>query len=278
MMMVIKFKNLKNSDDAVVGIVVAVLLVGLALAVIAMIQTVYVPQWLEQKEAEHMHEVSNQFAHLKYALDMLAVVEQNNAISTYITLGTNELPIFGTGRTFGSLEILSDSCNVAVVNDTNSLNFSLETIKFSSGNSYFVDQSYIYEAGVLILSQSDASTLNGKPLLSVSNFTNLSLTIINISGADGKRYAGGFGTYSIYTEFLSSDIYTVNNVTSINVTTFYPNAWRIFFNSTSLKYSGLTYQIKDNGNGITVEFSGFLGNLYLKVVAISVQIAPGWIE
>ncbi len=271
-------RKIKNSDEAVVSIVVAVLFIGLAVAIASMIQTVYVPQWLEQREAEHMHIVSNQFTQLKYALDIHSVVEQKNAISTYITLGTTDLPIFGSGRTFGSLEILSDTCTVAVANGTDSLSFSLGTIKYSSGNSYFVDQSYIYEAGALILSQSTASILNGKPFLSVSNYTNLSFTIINISGMDGKRFASGYGTYSLYTEFSNSDTYMVNNVKSINITTNYQNAWRIFFDSATLRYSGLTYVIKDTDDGLTVEFSGSLGNLFLKVIEISAQVAPGWIE
>ncbi len=163
-------RKIIDSDKGVVGIVVTVLLIGLMIVVIAIIQSVYLPQWLEQKEADHMHVVSYQFAQLKHALDILLVVEQKNAISTYITLGTTDIPIFGNGRTYDSLEILSDTYTVVVSNSTDSLSFSLGTIKYSSGNSYFVDQSYIYEAGALILSQSGASILNGKPFFSVSNY------------------------------------------------------------------------------------------------------------
>ncbi len=267
-----------KSDKGVVGIIVAILLIGLIIVVMGIIQSVYKPQWLEQKEADHMHVVSYQFTQLKHACDILSVVEQKNAISTYITLGSPDLPFFGSGGTSDSLEILSDTCNIAVSNNTNSLNFSLGIIKYLSGNSYFVDQSYIFEAGALILSQSKASVLNGKPFLSVSNFTNVSFTIINISGLEGKRFVGGYGTYSVYTEFLKSDTYNLSNLESINITTNYQNAWRLLFNSTTLRYSGLTYEIKDTEDGITVEFSGSLGNLVVKVVDISAQIAPGWIE
>jgi len=273
-----KMRKLKKQDNAVVGIIVVVLVIGFIMAVTVVIKTVYLPQWLEQKEAIHMEEVSNQFAQLKYALDIQSVVEQKTAISSSITLGSKEIPIFGIGRTFGSLEILSDSCNLIITNGTDTLNFSFGTIKYSSGNIYFVDQSYIYEAGALILSQSTASILNGKPLLSVSNFTNVSFTIVNISGFDGKKSASGYGNYAVYTEFLNSESYDVINVTSINITTNYPNAWRTLFNSSTLKYSGLTYVIKDTDNGVTVEFEGYLGNFFLKVIDISAQLAPGWIE
>jgi len=273
-----KMRKLKKQDDAVSGIITVVLVIGLVMTVTVMIKTEYVPQWLEQKEAEHMEEVSNQFARLKYALDIQSVVEQKTAISSSITLGSKEIPIFGSGRTFGSLEILSDSCNLIITNDTDTLNFSFGTIEYSSGNTYFVDQSYIYEAGSVILSQSTASILNGKPLLSVSDFTNVSFTTVNILGVDGKKSASGYGTYAVYTEFLNSESYEIINVTSINISTNYPDAWRALFNSSTLKYSGLTYVIKDTDNGVTVEFEGVLGNLFLKVIDISAQLAPGWIE
>ena len=94
-----------ESDKGVVGIIVAILLIGLIIVVMGIIQSVYKPQWLEQKEADHMHVVSYQFTQLKHACDILTVVEQENAISTYITLGTSDLPIFGSGSTSDSLKI-----------------------------------------------------------------------------------------------------------------------------------------------------------------------------
>jgi hypothetical protein len=271
-------RQIIKPDDGLVGIIVTILIIGLIIVVTGIIQLVYVPQWLEQKEADHMHIVSYQFTQLKHSLDILSVVEQKNAISTYITLGMTDIPIIGNGRTYDSLEILSDTCGVEISNETDLYSFSLGVIKYSSGNSYFVDQSYIYEAGALILSQSNASMLNGQPFLSVSNYTNVSFTIINISGLEGKKFAGGYGTYSLYMEYLNSTFYTIDNFRFINITTNYQNAWRLFFNNTNLRFSGLTYEIKDTSDGISIEFSGSLGNLILKNIEISTQIAPGWIE
>jgi len=275
---VLTIKKIIYSDEGVVGVIVALLLIGLILVVIGIVQSVYMPQWLEQKEADHMHVVSYQFTQLKHSLDILSVVEQKNVISTYITLGIADIPIFGSGRTYDSLEIISDKCGVEILNESDSYSFSLDIIKYTSGNSYFVDRSYIYEVGALILSQSKANILNGQPFLSVSNYTNISLTIINISSLEGKKYAGGYGTCSVYTEFLKSDTYIIDNLKRINITSNYQNAWRSFFNSSSLRNSGLTYEIKDIEDGITVDFSGSLGNLVLRVVDIFAQIDPGWIE
>lgn len=271
-------KKIIKPDEGLVGIVVTVLIIGLIIVVSGIVQSIYVPQWLEQKEADHMYVVSYQFAQFKQSLDILSAIEQKNAISTYITLGTSEMPIFGTGRTNDYLSILSNNCTIVVANNTNSYSFSLGSVKYSSENSYYVDQSYIYEAGALILSQSGGSILNGKPFFSITNYSNVTFNIINVSSFEGKKNAGGHGTYSFYIEYLNSSYYTISNFTYINITTNYQNAWRIFFNETSLKYSSLNYEIIDTDFGISVEFNGALGNIILKVSELSVQIAPGWVK
>lgn len=271
-------RNIKNSDDAVVGIFVAILLIGLAISVFTIVQTQYVPQWLEQREYDHMHDVSYQFSQFKYSMDILSATQQENAISTYISLGISDLPFFDTGRTYDSLEISPNNFIVNISNETDSFSFSLGALKYSSGNSYFTDQSYIYEGGVLILSQYNGNLLHGKQFLSVDDYSNISFNVINVSSLDGKNSVFGHGTYSIYSEYLNSDQYTVYNVTNINITTSYSNAWRLFFNSTDMIYSVLNYEINDAIDGINVKFSPPLGNIYLKVIEISTQIAPGWIE
>ena len=42
-----RMEKIKNSDDAVAGIVVTVLLIGLIMAALLMVNQVYVPQWIE---------------------------------------------------------------------------------------------------------------------------------------------------------------------------------------------------------------------------------------
>ena len=80
-------------------------------------------------------------------------------------------------------------------------------------------------------------------------------------------------------EYMNSNYYSMEDFRFINITTNYKNAWRIFFNSTTLRYSALTYDITDTAGGVSVEFSNpSPRNLILKVTEISAQIAPGWIE
>ena len=285
-----KRTKLMDSNDAVVGIIVALLLIGLAFIVIAMVQTIYVPQWMEQREAEHMGDVANQFSQLKFAIDTQSSTRQKHIpISTPITLGSKEMSFLSSSRSFGSLDILSDEFTLRVANGTSSFSYSFGAIKYSSKNAYFLDQSYVYEAGAVILSQYQGNTMLIKPAFSVSKEENVSIsfTIVNISTIGGKRSINGYGTYPIQTEYLSSDYpLLLKDVSNIIINTNYQNAWQKFLNNTLIN-SDLDYgQDKnfwidmdmDDGR-ITINFTDSKTvNINLKFTEIGTQIAPGWIE
>ncbi|MCD6572580.1 MAG: hypothetical protein J7K95_00600 [Thermoplasmata archaeon] len=92
-----------------VGIIVAILVISLLVAVLVIIQTYYVPQWMKDREAEHMDVVANQFASLKYSIDLQAMERSSSPLINSVTLGSKELPYFISSRAFGSLQILSSS-------------------------------------------------------------------------------------------------------------------------------------------------------------------------
>ena len=74
-----KQHDIKN-DDAVVGIFTVVLIISLIVVVLGIVNTVYVPQWMKSAEFQHMNQVSNQFAQLKYALDIQSITNGSSAI------------------------------------------------------------------------------------------------------------------------------------------------------------------------------------------------------
>jgi len=279
------FKKFRSSDDGVVGIVVTVLLIGLIIAVTVMLNTVYVPQWLESSEASHMEEVSNQFTQLKYALDIQSIANDSTAISTSITMGTKEIPFFNQGRTFDFLEITEDEFNISIDRNASSTTYSYssDSIKYSSGNSFFVDQSFIFQGGALILHQDESSVLYGKPSFFVTEYgRNLTFSIVKINAVSSKSFASGYGIYPIYTESINPSFqYTeINNVTNINFTTDYPNAWRIALNNT-LRYSGMDHNLNVSNDGLNVEFEDDTGRFYtlfIREVEISTQIGFGIAE
>jgi len=286
-----KIRKFRDSDEGVVGIVVAVLIIGLFIIIITTIQTIYVPIWMEQKEAEHMEEIANQFSMLKYAIDTQIITEKAIPISTSIKLGSKEMQFFLSSRSFGSLDILSDQFILSVSTDTNTYTYSFGSIKYSSKNSYFLDQSYIYEGGAIIMDQYKGNVMAISPSFSVEldPYTydiNISLNIANISRVNDKISVSGFGTYPIRTEFSNSTLpVIIKGVNNININTKYPNAWEIFFNRTfteseDLKY-GTHFSMSKNSNGLKIDFlTGSYWdkpNLFIKIFNINAQVGPGWI-
>jgi len=283
-------RRIKDSKDGVVGIVTAFLIVGLIVAVVSVIQTVYIPKWMEQQEADHMEEVGNQFAQLKYAIGQhILAKEAGIPISTSITLGSKELPFLMSSRAFGSVSIIPDQCNITIknVSGTNVFSSLVGIIIYSSANAYYLDQDYIYEAGAVIINQEQGNTMAIKPNFIVSNEESISIsfTITNISVVAGKSSIAGYGTYPIQTEFADYDNSLIQNISKITIDTRYQNAWHIFLNTTlrnqGLNYAGYgtDYTITLNESGVTVQFIGSSKvNLDLKIIKINAQVAPGWIE
>jgi hypothetical protein len=281
-----KHNTLEKNNEAVVGVVAAVLIIALFITIFSIIQTVNVPQWMEQKESEHLNEVTNQFSKLKYALDIQVSTTTSSelSIATPITLGSENIPFFLSQQSQGTLEIVSNEINMTIQGDTTSY-IPLGSIKYTSKNSYFVDQSLIYEAGAVIINQDVGNMLYSRPFFSIDNSTmvNISFTIVNISSSGDKTYATGKSTCQILTSYESQTNTTLTNTSIITIDTQYPYPWIQYINST-LSDEGLIYNsdftISESKNTFSIDFSGCPKNinLDLTVIKISAQIAPGWIE
>ena len=287
-------KKFIKADNGVVGIVVAVLLIGLIVAVVSLIQAVYVPKWMEEMEAEHMDLVVTQFTQLKSAIDTQVANEQIlTPIASPITLGNKELPYLMSLRAYGSLEILSKKYSITVDNNSgNQLNESFGIIKYSSMNGYFIDQSFIYENGAFITSQREGNMLSMKPSIYIEKDVDaqeavINFTMVKITPIGGKTNGGGYGTTSILTEY-NTTIYDyenntelqIDNVTNINIYTYYSNAWSIFINSIlKNKFAESEFFINTQTNNmVNIQFINTGITLKYKIVEIYAQIGPGWVE
>ena len=288
-----QMKKFKKSDNAVVGIIAAFLIVGLIVAVLSIVQLQYVPEWMEEKEAAHMDEVANQFTQLKYALDIQSIVNDTTAISTSIKLGSEELPFFKTGRTFDSLSMVSDSCTILINYNTIaatgahlSKTYKTDAIKYSSSNYYFVNQNFIYEAGALILSQGNENVLIGRPPIIVSkpqDRKNISMVFVNISGVEGKTSSSGYGTYDIYTQAVNSNMHYTKfyNVSNITIETDYVNAWNASFRRSFLQFGlPINYTVVTFPNKLVIYFhkdgiGKYYYDVYIREVNIKAEIGYG---
>jgi len=294
-----KIKCLKKSDDAVAGIIVAVLIIGLILSILTVIQTIYVPDWMEQSEAEHMEEVSNQFAMLKYALDIqLTAEKENSPISTSICLGNKELPFFSSNKAFGLLEIQSDASIITIIDkDDFAESYPAGIITYSSDNSYYMNQKYIYENGAIIIDQQGKNVMSIEPVFEIDNTNaptyDIVFKIVDIKSVGGKKSIGGYGTYPIRTDYsdLGEDPKVFSNIKKISITTDYQNSWRLFLLNKFIS-AGLSedtdaitwpddgdFVITTNNDEITVEINP-VNTVNIEIIPkeITAQIARGWVE
>lgn len=281
-----------TNDIAVVGIVTAILIIGLVAAVISIVQTTYIPKIMEQREAEHMDKVAEQFSSLTSVIDGQAADEKKGIpIATSVTLGSRELPFLVSSKSFGALEILENSCTITIKNQTTTNTYPIGTITYSSANAYYLDQSYTYETGAMIVSQTPGNLMMIPPdyIIDYDGVTdvNISFNVVNISGVQQKMMAAGFGTYPIQTDFqeISTQI-NFTDVQNLTITTRFPNAWLVLLNG-SLTVSGLNlagygthFLLTDMGDAVGLEFLGSCPtvNIIFKIIEIRAQIGPGWID
>jgi len=280
-----------------VGVITAILLIGLIVSIFSLVQTTYIPKIMEQREADHMDKVAEQFTYLTSIIDGQALnAKKNKPLSTAITLGSKELPYMLSVRAFGTLEILdNDARAIDIYNDSDDspFHFPIGAITYSSNNAYFLDQSYTYEAGAMIVNQfdPDGNSMMIPPFFSAYNDTTDNVTIIfdvvNISSVGNKNIASGYGTYPIQTEFHNiSTNETYTNVSRITIETPFSNAWLDY-----IRHSLTNVNLNDEWYGsdsIRTPTRQFLYldfaspsptvNIIFKIIEIRAQIGPGWVE
>ncbi|MCX6666331.1 MAG: hypothetical protein NT038_09820 [Euryarchaeota archaeon] len=272
-----------TNNQAIAGIVVAVMILGLVVSVIAIIQTVYLPKWMEEREAEHMGVVADQFSQLKHSIDTLDASNSTTPITASITLGSKELGFLPSSRAFGHLQLAENAFKI-----TSGDVYMFNTFTYSSQNGYFLDQTYTYEAGALILSQTDGNVMLYTPPFTVNLVgTNVYLVwnCINLRSQGGTTSVGGYGNYPLrvsYADRVSEP--PILPVSSIDITTSYPVLWKNYLNE-SFQKADLTYGsgasfytiVESPPDKITIYFSGYSVTLNIKKTVINLQIGPGWI-
>jgi hypothetical protein len=298
-------KTFPTNDEAVAGIIVAVMIVGLVISVLAIIQTVYVPQWMIEREAEHMMVVSDQISQIKYTLDSMAVTQKETPVSAFVTLGSKELGFFSSARSYGYLQYLKDGFKLQF--DTGGITQTEEfnILYFTSENSYYLDQKYTLEAGALILSQDSGTVMLNPPSMSIdkeklSSVDGILITIlpINLQIVGGVSSLGGYGAYPIQLTYDTNDSALIgdpenivnDHVDIITITSTERDSWKEYFDR-FLTENGLTrgvnpdddYSFTDiSDNQVAISFDIWeSGNKYviikLETSYVNLQMAPGWI-
>ena len=114
-----RMRSTKHKRDAyaVAGVIEALLMVALVAVIISTIQLIYIPDIMEQKEAEHMDQISNQFSSLKSMIDLQIISRSDAPIFSMITLGSRELPYFISASAYGEVNVIDYGTSRIVVDE-----------------------------------------------------------------------------------------------------------------------------------------------------------------
>jgi hypothetical protein len=158
-----RLRGFKKDEEGVSGAVTATLIVATLTMVFAGIYAVVVPVWVENAEAEHMRQVSNDFKQMKKNIDSLVEQEVDAlTVSSSITLQadpTNNWFGVKGDRFVGQLTIdpYSENFNLSNAETLSEVYGTCQgAIFFQSMNQQYSPQKYIYSNGVVIRIQEEA--------------------------------------------------------------------------------------------------------------------------
>ena len=304
------FKITRRENQALAGVLEALFLIALLVIVIGIIQTQYVPQLIRQREAEHMDEISNQFSYLKSMIDIqsLAGTMETNVplrdipIMTQITLGSRELPYLVSAPAYGEICLENTGARIDANPPISGHNGGIPftSIIYHCSNVEFPEQSYILEAGAVILNQTlgnQTPIMRAGPSIKVERPED-DITMIfylpNYIDVPGKNYSSGLEGCLIRTNYLDYTACTPDRIDVggyILIYTEYPEAWN---ESLHMLFSKVIY---DHGTmptpenrTVNITVTQYQGKDVVKIVPskhpivleiilvdIEVQIGPGWI-
>jgi len=262
-----KRKIIYNNQCAVAGVIEALLLVALVAIILSFIQLYYVPEIMKEREADHMDQVSNQFAYLKSVIEIqstMGIINEESANPKYtaytsssspITMGSRELPYFISQRSSGQISIIDKDLtgpykiNIQPAPPDFPIGIPLTSIKYEAFNYYYLDAGkiiYALEGGGIVLKQTDGEVMRVYPAMNIVNYSNDIEIIWDIplfNGVPGKNITAGYKESYIRTNYTT---YYEHQGTAnfIQIYTDYPDAWKHALINTT---RGLLWEYYNNG-------------------------------
>ncbi|WP_406657152.1 hypothetical protein V7O62_00990 [Methanolobus sp. ZRKC2] len=274
-------KEFIKSESAVSSVVAAVLLLGIIVSVITVINVSYIPEWKTSAEQSHMDNVFYDISNLKSHIDILSATVDNQSsgsisVNVPIRAGGASIPVISPAKSSGvlSININEFSMRTTANNSTRTYDSrtfleNLGSISYHSDNSNFVDQTYEYENGALILAQDELALMRQSPSFAIrktDDNTNITLDITSIQILGPVRSISSNSIEEVYIRHNSSSVlYESENLFTeftLTIETKYPSAWEGFLESVA----------SDAGLGIT-EYSVTSSNS--SAVVLTLTGAPG---
>lgn len=293
-----KGRSILHDTSGLAGVIEALLLVAMVSIIISMVQLVYIPEIMEQREAEHMDDVENQFSFLKSTIDIQTALGKNMPQSSPITLGSRELPYFVTARAFGQLDIVDADRTDSVfrVNPplsgtgqfSGEFNVPLTSFIYEAYNSYFVHQIYALEGGAVLMMQPDGETGKVEPSMVINNettYVEISYNLPVFKSISGKNATAGIKNCFVRTNRSHNETYTSTLTDAglhyIRFSSDYVDAWNqtlcgLLEEEIKNGYITVKKESVPEPTYVEIKKSGSKNiRLNLEVVYLGAQIGPG---
>jgi type II secretory pathway pseudopilin PulG len=258
--------HLREEEEAAAGVVAIMLAILVVILLVTMVTGVWMPVWMEKREANQIQRVTADFGGIKATIDnQILQGDTTFSVANPITLGTEGFAMFGTDSsgTFSINHFRNDElefyCNVQ--NQSGEVNVTATGgMKYVSNNQYYVDQELAYENGALILDQGDGEVVRIGPQFTVEKFGPVvKITFVQITVSGIETSIQGTNTILFQTQLVTytsaSHLFTPPEWLNITMITEYTTAWTRFFNNTFINAGlapGSDFVLSITGDTISV--------------------------
>jgi hypothetical protein len=257
---------------------------------ITMVTTLWMPEWMQTAESDHMKEVNAQFAKMKSSIDKQVLNGDTKfVIGNPVTLGTQSTSVFGSDAS-GTFEInnfrendLEFYCNIK--NQSGEVNItSSGGMKYTSNNAQYVDQMLAYENGAIVLKQGKGQVLRVRPQFMIEKHgpvVHMTYVLISVSGVEAS--VTGMGTIIVQTQLVTytkaSFDHRVPEFVYITMVSEFPEAWARYYNNTLIEGGftpGVDYTMIVSGSKLTLGIKNVASfDMGYALVNINIQDSAG---
>ncbi len=267
-----------SSESGVSTAVAAALLIGIVVIFMTTVQLNYMPVWKEDAEYAHMSDVWQDMSRFKSNVDILTAGLAINddvriVMNSPIRVGGSEIPFIRSTTTGGSLAINNDisgltvtvNKNITAPYTTGTRLFYTGTVSYRPSNLHYVDETYCYENGALIITQEGKSMMKLAPGIvfeKSSDYVNVTVRAVTLKGERGVLSSNNIedvrltsdGFYHMY-EDRYDPLLDNNSITSVNLTIYTENkeAWEEFFTNSAdeIKLQNEDYTLSNSTYTVT---------------------------
>lgn len=247
-----RYRRLRRGRRGVVSVIGTLLALLVFFALFGIFLTEYVPLWMTDNESQWTSGMQASLAQLQSNLNLQLTLGTSGILSTPFTLSSQSIPLIAQP----SAAILSfiPQTSGLFVNVSSTAgpgggsafyqNLSLGVLRVIEDNRYFPPQTFEFENDAVVQSQGDTHQIVDfpPPLLLNASGTTVGASLLILQMVGNATQAVSTGTEEVYTNFLGSQTYVVDQATPFNAKvvegTHYACAWQSFLNTTS-RTSGL---------------------------------------